>query len=207
VLDRRPDRAAFVRDGLAWRFAGFVTVAGGPANPGGESPVPVVDALDLQDRLLDEIRRPEEMCTYFTDHHAPRGIRREFVGCVGGVEVALARFEDDAAALTAAEGLVGAELADAPPTAGDLAAIEGIEDTTEPADLERWAASYRPSQEAPVPGVAGALGVLRFCSVDGCDAASAFGVRDGVLVRVDVEFSDPDMADAGAILRDQLERI
>ena len=118
--------------------------------------------------------------------------------------VTLYGFDDDEAARGSAETMVATELADLPPTAEDLAEVD---DRADPADLERSAASYRPNRQTPVPGIADALGVQTLCSVDGCSGAVVFGVRDSVLVRIDVSSGDPDLADAAAILQAQLERI
>lgn len=214
ILDLDSAAAVFVREDLTWGFAGLAgasgtTLAEGPSGP---EPVPTFDWLDLQDRLVDEIPFADELCMTYYDQSAShpdgnrpaRSILREFQGCSAGVKVTLYRFGDDAAARAATEPMVRILLADRPPTADELAGVAPDED---PADLERYAAGYRPNVEAAVPGLADARGVQTSCSVDGCGGGQVFGVRDGVLVRVETTYGDPDLSGAAGVLQAQMERL
>ena len=204
-LEDHSDEATFVREGLVWQLVGLPEGAT-------DTVVPVFEWVELQDVLVDEVVRPDDDCTSYQDVEAAQpagdpqtsGVTRDFSSCFLGVNVSLRSFPDDAAAREAAEDLVDRELSDLPPTAADLADSFPERD---PSELERAADSYRPSVEAPVPGIDGALGVRTSCSVSGCSGASAHAIRDGLLVSVEVQYGDPDMAVAAATVAAQLERL
>jgi hypothetical protein len=215
VGDQEPESTLFVREGLTWTFAGVADASGELASPAdAHAPVPLFELPRLQSRLVDEVRSDDRACATFFDSavphpsgdHPARSIKRDF-SC--DVVVTLYRFDDEDAALTAAESMVATELADLPPTAEDLAetaGATGLGEGLDQDDLERYAASYRPNREGPVPELPSALGVHTFCAVDGCSGSVVLAVQSGVLVRVDGSY-DPDLAAAATVARAQLEQL
>ncbi|HEV7762383.1 MAG TPA: hypothetical protein VGO78_25415, partial [Acidimicrobiales bacterium] len=192
---QEPESTLFVREDLTWTVAGVADASGEVVEPAdGDAPVPLFEVPRLQSHLVDEVRSGDRACATFIDsavphpegYHPARSIQREF-SC--DVAVTLYRFDDDIDARLAAEIMVNKELADLPPTATDLAettaANPALGEQYDQDDLERFAASYRPNEEARVPGLPHALGVHTFCSADGCSGSVVLGVRSGVLVRVD----------------------
>ncbi|MGH9210063.1 MAG: hypothetical protein ACRD2C_05205 [Acidimicrobiales bacterium] len=193
-----PVTVVLIREGLEWKLHGHQPGLTDEVDVG--PPIPTLELFDLQAQLLGDIVLPDDDCFVYqdqpvsdpsaddgadgADEDAPPGIRREFFGpCDTEPEVFAYRYGDDAAAMEAAERQATTILADEMSSTG---AVTG--------------------QRTSVPGVPDAIGLRTLCDSEGCDHAVALGVRNGVLVRVELRFDD-DLELAATILAAQLERL